>query len=1009
MRRSSFLLPFALLWASCGPITEPRSATELSASISDGAHSGNVHFYWLPPLVPATNPTGVFDGSLSPVVTISEGIGGATIAEFTMATGAGSELVRMDPAAEQYIVNWHTDQFNLNAQVTYRIRVRVGGTELGHADVAVAANGRELKNVDTQQFVGLVDGRTLPIKFRIEKGATDINDAPTLDLIADPAPIPQGAGLQALDLSGITAGPGESQTLTVTATSSNPALVPHPTVNYTSPNATGSLQYAPVASQSGSAVITVTVEDDGGTANGGVNTISRTFTIVVTPVVVTTVSWINPNGGDWSTPSNWSTGVLPTADQDVIIDIAVTSPITHSAGTTEIKTLTSTQPFTLSGGTLTTAGTLHVDNIVSLTGGSLTTGGSITLNVPVGNLTISSVINAGTNALTFNVSVGSITQAGGSVTSGTTILSAGTGITLTSLTSGGNATITTNGGNIAINGPVSSGSADISLSANGGRITTSGGSVTANDLIASASGGISLTNVSIDTFRGTNASGAVSVVDASPNLNIVATGLSSGGNVTITTPGTLTLTGTVTATGSTANVTSGTVTQAGGTVNATSLVLNTATGATLINLGITNLFAANSMVGTLSLSTTGAVSVGAVSNDGGAIRVTSPGNMTVSGNVTSASDVALTSTDASIGQTGGTVMADRLFLNAANGINLISTSANTLGATNTTTGAISITEVGGLFLTSVVNAGGAISISTGGGGNLIVAGTVNSGANATSLTASGGGAIAQAGGMVTAGTLTLNGANGFSLTNVAATRLTAVNAGVGAVSIIDEGGLTLDAVINTGGAISISTGGDLIVNGNVTSGGNSTVLTASTGGSIDQTGGTVTGLTLVLSAASGINLTNTDLGSLEATNTGSGPVSIADIGSLTIIGAGISTATGNVSLTVNGNLTNDATLRLGSAGHVTVGGDFVNTANGVLDLDIRGTALTEFSRFTVAGVATLGGTLNAALVNGFVPASGDRFQFMTFGSHTGFFSTSNLPPSFTLDQSDPTDLEFVVT
>ena len=52
-------------------------------------------------------------------------------------------------------------------------------------------------------------------------------------------------------------------------------------MTYTSPNATGSLSYTPVAGQTGSALITVTVMDNGGTANGGVNTFSRSFTQVV--------------------------------------------------------------------------------------------------------------------------------------------------------------------------------------------------------------------------------------------------------------------------------------------------------------------------------------------------------------------------------------------------------------------------------------------------------------------------------------------------------------------------------------------------------------------------------------------------------------------------------------------------------------------------------------------------------------------------------------------------------
>jgi hypothetical protein len=113
---------------------------------------------------------------------------------------------------------------------------------------------------------------------------TPVNDEPTLDSIADPASILEDAGLQTVNLTGISAGPSESQTLTVTATSNNPGLIPNPVVTYTSPNATGSLTYAPVANASGSAVITVTITDNGGTANGGDNALTRSFTVNVTPV-----------------------------------------------------------------------------------------------------------------------------------------------------------------------------------------------------------------------------------------------------------------------------------------------------------------------------------------------------------------------------------------------------------------------------------------------------------------------------------------------------------------------------------------------------------------------------------------------------------------------------------------------------------------------------------------------------------------------------------------------------
>jgi hypothetical protein len=91
------------------------------------------------------------------------------VAKFTTTSGPGSETVRIGSPEDHYIVNWHTDQFSLDPAYTYRIRVLLAGNEIGRADVKVVNSGKELKNIDTDQYVGLVSGRTLPIKFWIQK------------------------------------------------------------------------------------------------------------------------------------------------------------------------------------------------------------------------------------------------------------------------------------------------------------------------------------------------------------------------------------------------------------------------------------------------------------------------------------------------------------------------------------------------------------------------------------------------------------------------------------------------------------------------------------------------------------------------------------------------------------------------------------------------------------------------------------------------------------------------
>jgi hypothetical protein len=112
----------------------------------------------------------------------------------------------------------------------------------------------------------------------VNLAVTAVNDAPALNPIASVL-VAQNSGAQTVLLTGINAGPGETQTLVITANSSNPSLIPSPTVTYASPSSTGSLSFTPTAEATGTATITVTVDD-----GGGVNsTFTRTFLVTVEP------------------------------------------------------------------------------------------------------------------------------------------------------------------------------------------------------------------------------------------------------------------------------------------------------------------------------------------------------------------------------------------------------------------------------------------------------------------------------------------------------------------------------------------------------------------------------------------------------------------------------------------------------------------------------------------------------------------------------------------------------
>ncbi|MVN22955.1 T9SS type B sorting domain-containing protein [Mucilaginibacter sp. HMF7410] len=88
---------------------------------------------------------------------------------------------------------------------------------------------------------------------------------------------------QTIPLSGITAGPESGQTTTLSVSSSNTALIDQLSIVQGS-NGTGTINYHISNNTSTAATITVTVKDNGGTANGGNDTFTQTFNINVNPL-----------------------------------------------------------------------------------------------------------------------------------------------------------------------------------------------------------------------------------------------------------------------------------------------------------------------------------------------------------------------------------------------------------------------------------------------------------------------------------------------------------------------------------------------------------------------------------------------------------------------------------------------------------------------------------------------------------------------------------------------------
>lgn len=176
MRPRFVLLSLAVGLAACA---DPTGTLAPNArfprfDIADAARDYKSGFYWLPPMVKQPTVSGVFDASLAPTVEICELAGdscGDVIATYTVTTGPGGEVVRLQDGTH-YQVNWHAKDFDLSTTSVYRISVRAGvdNVLLGYADVQPANNGSGFKNIETGQQMGLVDGRTLPVRFRIETG-----------------------------------------------------------------------------------------------------------------------------------------------------------------------------------------------------------------------------------------------------------------------------------------------------------------------------------------------------------------------------------------------------------------------------------------------------------------------------------------------------------------------------------------------------------------------------------------------------------------------------------------------------------------------------------------------------------------------------------------------------------------------------------------------------------------------------------------------------------------------
>jgi hypothetical protein len=183
--RFALAIPFALAACSDAPTgiaSGDRAPSRPNAQISDAAHDASVTgFFFLAPIVaqPKSSMFGTFDPTQTVTVSICP-LANATTSDAACA-GAPATLeavsIGTDVNGNHYHTNWRTELFA--AGQYYRIFVERGTPgaitgRWGFADVYLSATGRDFREINRTEFTPLLDGRTLPIKFRIEEGASPV-------------------------------------------------------------------------------------------------------------------------------------------------------------------------------------------------------------------------------------------------------------------------------------------------------------------------------------------------------------------------------------------------------------------------------------------------------------------------------------------------------------------------------------------------------------------------------------------------------------------------------------------------------------------------------------------------------------------------------------------------------------------------------------------------------------------------------------------------------------------
>ncbi|HYG25182.1 MAG TPA: immunoglobulin domain-containing protein [Verrucomicrobiae bacterium] len=103
--------------------------------------------------------------------------------------------------------------------------------------------------------------------------------------------------------------------------------------------------------------------------------------------------------------------------------------------------------------------------------------------------------------------------------------------------------------------------------------------------------------------------------------------------------------------------------------------------------------------------------------------------------------------------------------------------------------------------------------------------------------------------------------------------------------------------------------------------------------------------------------------------------------------------------TIAGSFYNNGVVNPGASPGLITAANYTNTIAAALNVELAGTSVpgTNYDQLRLSGTATLQGTLNVRLIEGFTPSLSNTFTVMTFGSRLGMFDSITPPPGVTFE------------